>query len=81
MEHRLFSHITQNWRGRPLESHEVIVNLITNTTTTTDLKVQGQLDTNPYPAGIKVSDTELAAVQLERSDFHGDWNYVIRPHS
>jgi hypothetical protein len=81
IEHRLFSHITQNWRGRPLESHEVIINLIANTTTATGLKVQCQLDTNPYPTGVKVSDIELAAVQLERLDFHGDWNYIMRPHS
>lgn len=81
IEHRLFSHITQNWRGRPLESHEVIVNLIANTTTTAGLKVQCQLDTNLYPTGVKVSDTDLAAVQLERLDFHGDWNYSISPHS
>jgi len=81
IEHRLFSHITQNWRGRPLESHEVIVNLIANTTTATGLKVQCQLDTNPYPTGVKVSDIELADVQLERSDFHGDWNYSVSPYS
>jgi hypothetical protein len=80
IEHRLFSHITQNWRGRPLESHEVIVNLIANTTTATGLKVQCQLDTNPYPTGVKVADIELADVQLERSDFHGEWNYMVHPH-
>jgi hypothetical protein len=81
IEHRLFSHITQNWRGRPLESHEVIINLIANTTTTAGLKVQCQLDTNPYPTGVKVSDAELATVQLERLDFHGDWNYMVSPRS
>ena len=80
-EHRLFSHITQNWRGRPLISHEVIVNLIANTTTTAGLKVQCQLDTNEYPTGVHVSDAELDTVQLERSEFHGDWNYAIHPHS
>jgi transposase len=80
IEHRLFSHITQNWRGRPLLSHEVIINLIANTTTTAGLKVQCRLDTNSYPTGIKVSDAELADVQLERSEFHGDWNYRISPH-
>ena len=77
IEHKLFSHIAQNWRGRPLISHEVIVNLIANTTTTKGLKVQCQLDTNTYPTGVQVPDADLAAVQLERSDFHGDWNYVI----
>ena len=78
IEHKLFSHITQNWRGRPLISHEVVVNLIANTTTTKGLKVQCQLDTNAYPTGVQVSDADLVAVQLERSDFHGNWNYVIR---
>jgi hypothetical protein len=80
IEHRLFSHITQNWRGRPLESHEVIINLIANTTTAAGLKVQCQLGANPYPTGVKVSDAELATVQLERLDFHGDWNYMVSPH-
>ena len=79
VEHRLFSHITQNWRGRPLTSHEVIVNLIASTTTNSGLKVKCQLDTNPYPAGIKVSDDELSAIQIERSEFHGEWNYRLRP--
>lgn len=81
IEHKLFSHITQNWRGRPLVSHEVIVNLIASTTTTKGLKVQCQLDTNVYPTGVGVPDDDLAAVQLERSDFHGEWTYVIKPHA
>lgn len=81
VEHRLFSHITQNWRGRPLASHEVIVSLITNTTTATGLKIACQLDTNPYPTGIKISDARLNTVQLKRSAFHGDWNYMIRPRN
>ena len=80
VEHRLFSQITQNWRGRSLESHEVIVNLIANTTTAAGLKVQCQLDSNPYPTGVPVSDADLQAIQIERCDFHGEWNYVIRPH-
>ena len=80
VEHRLFSYITQNWRGRPLESHEVIVNLIANTTTSAGLKVQCQLDTNDYPTGVQVPEADLDQVQLERSTFHGDWNYLIRPH-
>lgn len=80
IEHRLFSHITQNWRGRPLISHEVIVNLIASTTTSTGLQVQCQLDTNSYPKGIKVSEEELAQVNIERQKFHGEWNYVISPN-
>ena len=80
VEHRLFSQITQNWRGRSLESHEVIVNLIANTTTAAGLKVQCQLDSNPYPTGVPVSDADLQAIQIERCDFHGEWNYAIRPH-
>ena len=79
MEHRLFSCITQNWRGRPLSSHEVIVNLIANTTTATGLKVRRQLDNNEYPTGVRVSDAELNTVHLKRSVFHGDWNYAIHP--
>lgn len=78
--HRLFSHITQNWRGRPLQS-ETIVQLIANTTTTAGLKAQCQLDTNPYPAGLKVSDDEVNALRIERANFHADWNYVIYPRS
>ncbi|MHB1787738.1 MAG: ISAzo13 family transposase [Acidimicrobiales bacterium] len=80
IEHRLFSYITQNWRGRPLVSHEVVVNLIANTTTSTGLKVNAGLDTREYPTGIKVSDEELAAVNLSRDASHGEWNYTIRPH-
>ena len=79
IEHRLFSRISQNWRARPLVSHEVIVNLIANTTTATGLKVRCQLDTNKYPTGVKVSDEELQSVRIERNAFHGDWNYVIQP--
>ncbi len=79
IEHRMFSHITQNWRGQPLVSHEVIVQLIANTTTRTGLKIRAELDRGRYPAGIKVSDAEFAAVNLERADFHGDWNYTLRP--
>jgi hypothetical protein len=79
IEHRLFCHITQNWRGRPLLSLEVIVNLIGNTTTRAGLTVQAGLDTGAYPTGVKVPDAELAAVQLEPASFHGDWNYAITP--
>jgi len=79
IEHRLFSFISQNWRGKPLVSHEAIVSLIAATTTTTGLTVRCQLDTSSYPAGTKVSDKELATINLQRDDFHGDWNYTIRP--
>ena|SRR5437868_905117 len=79
IEHRMFCHITQNWRGQPLVSHEVIVQLIANTTTRTGLKIRAELDRGRYPAGIKVSDAEFAAVNLERADFHGDWNYTLQP--
>jgi transposase len=79
IEHRLFSHISQNWRGKPLISHEVIVNLIGATTTKTGLTVKCALDRNIYPKGIKVSFKKLGQVQLERSSFHGEWNYTIKP--
>lgn len=79
IEHRMFCHITQNWRGRPLVSREVVVNLIGNTTTTTGLRIQAQLDDRDYPAGVKVSDQELAALSLERDEFHGEWNYRLKP--
>lgn len=79
IEHRLFSHITQNWRGRPLVSHEVIVNLIAGTSTAKGLKVQAELDAGTYPTGIKVTDQELANVNLQQADFHGEWNYRILP--
>jgi transposase len=79
IEHRMFCHITQNWRGRPLVSHEVILNLIAATTTQKGLKIQAELDKGLYPTGVKVSDEELAAVNLKPADFHGDWNYRITP--
>lgn len=79
IEHRMFSHITENWRGRPLISHEVIVNLIGNTTTKKGLTIQAELDTNIYPTGIEVSDEDMARVRIEPDAFHGDWNYRIRP--
>ena len=79
IEHRLFSFITQNWRGKPLVSHQVIVELIGATTTNAGLKVRCQLDPNTYQAGLKVSDAELEAVNLTRHDFHGEWNYTISP--
>ena len=79
IEHRMFSHITRNWRGRPLVSHEVIINLIANTTTRTGLKIRAALDTGIYPTGITVTDEELAALNLKRADFHGEWNYKLLP--
>ncbi|HQT96149.1 MAG TPA: ISAzo13 family transposase [Thermoanaerobaculaceae bacterium] len=79
IEHRLFCHITQNWRGKPLISHEVIVNLIANTTTRTGLTIKAELDTRQYETGIKVSDAELSALRLKKARFHGDWNYSISP--
>ena len=81
IEHRLFSYISQNWRGKPLRSFETIVNLIAATTTTTGLTIHAELDKQYYPAGIRVSDQELAQVQIRRDKFHGDWNYEIRPRS
>jgi DNA-binding phage protein len=81
IEHRLFSFISQNWRGKPLVSHEVIVNLIAATTTKTGLTVRCALDRNAYPAGRKVSDDELAQIRLQPDEFHGDWNYTILPSS
>jgi hypothetical protein len=79
IEHRLFCHITRNWRGKPLESHEVIVSLIGNTTTEAGLRVKASLDRRSYPKGRKVDNHQLAAVQLKPSKFHGDWNYTITP--
>lgn len=78
IEHRMFSHITKNWRGRPLTSHEVIVNLIANTTTQAGLKINAALDSKKYPTGIKVPDQEMKGVNLGKDDFHGEWNYTIR---
>ena len=79
IEHRLFSQITMNWRGRPLTSHEAILNLIGATTTDTGLAVTATLDTGSYPTGIKVTDEQLAAVNMTPDAFHGEWNYSIQP--
>ena len=76
IEHRMFCHITANWRGRPLISREVVVNLIGSTTT---LHIKAVLDENTYAPGIKVSDEELATLMIERDEFHGEWNYRLRP--
>ena len=80
IEHRMFCHITQNWRGKPLESLEVIVQLIAHTTTAAGLKIQTEIDASSYPKGKKVSDAELNQVQLTPDKFHGEWNYSIRPN-
>jgi transposase len=79
IEHRLFSHITMNWRGRPLTSYEVIVASIAATTTRTGLLVHAELDTAAYPTGTQVSDAQLGALPLDRHDWHGEWNYTLRP--
>lgn len=79
IEHRLFSHISMNWRGKPLITHEVIVNLIAATTTRKGLKVRAELDTNSYPKGIKVTDEEFNKILILRDEFHGEWNYSIMP--
>ncbi len=79
IEHRLFSFITINWRGKPLRSYRTIVQLIAATTTENGLKVRAELDENKYPKGIKVSDLQMAAVNLTRHPFHGDWNYTVSP--
>jgi hypothetical protein len=79
IEHRMFCHITQNWRGRPLVSHDVIINLIANTATVQGLKIRAELDTAIYPTGVKVTDQELAAVKLKPGAFRGEWNYCILP--
>lgn len=79
IEHRMFCHITENWRGRPLISRAVIVNLIGNTRTRQGLRINAELDENRYEKGIKVSDEELAALKIRKDRFHGDWNYTLRP--
>lgn len=79
IEHRLFSFISQNWRGKPLTSHEVIVQLIAATRNSNGLKVHAELDKTKYPTGTKISDEEMQELRLEPADFHGEWNYTIRP--
>ncbi len=81
IEHRLFSHITLNWRGRPLTNHEVIVASIAATTTSTGLSVHAELDTADYPTGIQISDARMAALPIAHHPFHGDWNYTLHPHT
>jgi transposase len=79
IEHRLFSQITMNWRGRPLQTHQIIVELISSTTTATGLTVHCTLDTGQYPTGITYSAKDIAALPLQRHDFHGEWNYTLHP--
>jgi len=81
IEHRLFSFISQNWRGKPLVSHQVIVNLIAATTTKMGLRVRAEIDPGKYPKGVKISDKQVATIRLERDQFHGEWNYTILPHT
>jgi hypothetical protein len=79
IEHRLFSFISINWRGRPLRTHAIVVNLIANTTNRGGLVVRAQLDRRKYPTGKKISAKEFLAIKIEKDEFHGEWNYVIRP--
>ena len=79
IEHRLFCHITMNWRGQPLTSHDILIQAITATTTSTGLRVHAQLDTGTYPVGIEISEHTMAALPITRDDFHGDWNYTLHP--
>src|SRR5262249_9714725 len=79
IEHRMFCHITENWRGQPLVSHEVIIQLIGATTTTTGLTIRAGLDKKRYPTGVTVSRTELRHMRIDPATFHGDWNYVVNP--
>jgi transposase len=79
IEHRLFAFITQNWRGKPLLTHQVIIQMIASTTTERGLTVQCRLDENTYDKGIKISDAEMATINIKPADFHGEWNYTIKP--
>jgi hypothetical protein len=79
IEHRMFCHITQNWRGRPLVSHEVIVQLIGSTTTEKGLHIKAELDLRSYELGRKITDEDMKAVRLQPARFHDDWNYAIMP--
>ena len=81
IEHRMFSYISMNWRGQPLTSLAVIVNLIAGTKTTTGLRIRCELDKSQYPKGRKVTDEQMDALRLEHDEFHGDWNYTLRPRT
>ena len=80
IEHRLFSYISKNWRGRPLETLEIVVNLIASTTTEKGLVVKCGIDSNNYETGTKVTDEEFANLRICPDEFHGEWNYIILPH-
>jgi transposase len=79
IEHRMFAHISMNWRGRPLTSHQAVIELVGATTTRQGLRIHAELDSNTYPTGLRVSDAELAGVPLARHAFHGEWNYTLNP--
>jgi transposase len=79
IEHRMFCHITENWRGRPLVSREVVVNLIGSTTTKTGLEIRAELDGGSYPVGVEVTEQQMEGLSIKRENFHGEWNYTIRP--
>jgi len=79
IEHRMFAYITANWRGRPLESRAVVVNLIANTRTDKGLEIQAALDETPYQTGHKVNDEQMAALRIIRDEFHSEWNYRLEP--
>lgn len=81
IEHRMFCHISQNWRGRPLRTRGIVVKLISHTTTTQGLEIKAKLDKHQYKTGIKVSDEEFNSIVLEKERFHGEWNYRIRPRA
>jgi len=81
IEHKLFSYISLNWRGKPLTSYEVVVKLIGSTTTASGLKVLSELDINTYEKGIKVLDKDFKKINIVKDDFHGEWNYPIRPQT
>ena len=81
IEHRMFCHITQNWRGRPLVSYQVIVKLIAATTTGTGLTIRSDLDDNSYPLGVKVTDDQMETLAIRRNSFHGEWNYTLSPRT
>jgi hypothetical protein len=80
LEHRLFCPITANWRGKPLESREVVVRLIGATPTTKGWRIQAALDAGQYPTGVTGSEAEMTSLQIHRAEFHGDWTYTILPH-
>jgi Rhodopirellula transposase DDE domain len=80
IEHRMCCHITANWRGKPLESLEVVVSLIGDTNTSAGLRIQAALDAGQYPTGMKVSSAAMKTLQIDRAQFHGEWNYTILPH-